>query len=129
MKCGEMFPNRYLRGQDMAGPLLIVVNKVVTERVRSGAGRPEETKYVLRFELAKVDRQPAQLSVTSHPPEGYGLVLRKTLAEEIFHATGTTDTDEWAGHKIVIYSAKERAAGRDVITIHARGAEDAGAGD
>lgn len=120
MKLGELFPNRYLRGQDMTAPLLIVIRGTVIEKVRAGAGKPEESKHVLRFDLAKSDKNPAQLPYTQRPPEGYGLVLRKTLAAEIFDATRTTDTSEWVGAKVVIYPHTENVMKRDVITIHAR---------
>jgi hypothetical protein len=120
MQLGEMFPNRFLRGQDMTTPLLIVIRSVTTEKVRAGQGKPEEVKYILRFELAKVERQITSLPTTSRPPEGYGLVLRKTLAAEIFAATRTTDTNDWTACKVVIEPHTERAAGRDVIAIHAR---------
>ena len=120
MKLGEMYPSRFLRGQDMVGGLLIVIRGVTQEKVRAGAGRPEEAKYILRFELAKNDQQPAILPTTSHPPEGYGLVLRKILANEIFEATKTSDTSDWPACKVVILPRVEKAAGREMTVIHAR---------
>ncbi len=121
MHINEMFPARFLRGQDMTGPLLIVIRGVSTEKVRAGAGKPEETKYVLRFELAKgAAGNPAALKTTQHPPDGYGLLLRKTLANDIAEAVGTDDIEKWIAAKVVIYTATVAAAGREVITTHIR---------
>ena len=118
MNVNELFPARYLRGQDMAGPILVVITGLGMEKMRAGPGKPEESKYVLRFELAKGVTQT--LKTTSHTPDGYKLPMRKTLAIDIATALKEPDTDKWIGAKVVIYPATESAAGRDVITTHAR---------
>lgn len=120
MKLSEMFPNRFLRGQDMTNPLLIVIRGVELVKVRAGAGKPEEAKWVLRFDLAKSDKNPKELPGTQRPPEGYGLVLRKTLANEISLALSTDDSDKWIAGKVVIFPLTENVMKRDVIAIHAR---------
>lgn len=119
MKVGEMFPNRFLRGQDFTQPLLIQIRGVVQETMRSGKGRPEETKFVLRFELVKGNKFD-KLITTQHPPDGYGLILRKTLVVEIAQACGEPDTKDWSEKLIVIYPVREKDAGREVTVIHAR---------
>ena len=118
MNVNELFPARYLRGQDMAGPILVVITGLGIEKMRAGPGKPEESKQVLRFELAKGVAQT--LKTTLHTSDGYKLPMRKTLALDIAAALNEQDTDKWIGAKVVIYPATESAAGRDVITTHAR---------
>ena len=117
MNLDEMFPAKYLRGQDLAGPILSIVTSIGKEKMRAGPGKPEELKWVIRFELAK---GLPPLRITQHPPEGYGLPMRKTLAEDIGAALKERDAEKWIGQKVVIFAAKEEAAGREVITTHAR---------
>lgn len=117
MNLDEMYPAKYLRGQDMTAPILIVITSIGKEKMRAGPGKPEEVKWVLRFELAK-GQQP--LRTTQHPPEGYGLPMRKTLALDIGTVLKERDAEKWIGQKVVIFAAKEEAAGRELITTHAR---------
>ena len=118
MNVDAMFPARYLRGQDLAGPILIVITAITREKMRAGPGKPEEEKYVLRFELVK--GQTIKLDATQHPPEGYGLILRKVLAHQIVAALMLKDADKWIGQRIVIFPGPSKAAGEDVITTYAR---------
>lgn len=121
MKVNDMFPSRVLRGQDLPEKgLLIQINSVHAEKMRAGAGKPEELKYVLYFDNISTGKPTRVRGVQYVPDHGQGMVLRKSLAEQINEATGTDDTEAWPGKRVVIYGCKTRAQGKEVISICAR---------
>ena len=112
-------------GTDNIGRFQILAG---SDLMRAGAGKPEETKYVLYFEDVSTGKAARVRGVQYVPDHGQGLVLRKALAYQINEATGTDDTDHWAGKRVVIYGCKTKAQGKEVVSICARApkAESAG---
>lgn len=108
MRVGEMFPKRYAAGEDLQGrALTLTIQTVRKERMRPGSGQPEIEKYVVYF----VDARK-------------GVVLSRTLAQQIAAAVGSDDTDDWPGKKITIFPEPMSVAGRNVVAIRARPADD-----
>lgn len=120
MQLQDMFPGRYLRGQDMSRPMLIEMRSVEKAQLRPGPNKPEETAYVLHFEDVSHGAPARVRGLVYTPGKGYSLVLRRRLAAEIMAATDTSDTDEWNGKRVVIYPEQMIVANRTVTAIRAR---------
>lgn len=127
MKMTDMFPSKYLTGTGLttiasAGQILVELVTVAKEKMRAGAGMPEEVEAVVYFEV--IDPQTSKprkvAGLEYHNGRGYGRVLNKTLAEQIFSATKTTDTDDWKGKRVVFYAADTKAGGEVTKTVCAR---------
>ncbi len=103
MKVSDMFPNKWLTGEDLQGKAVPVEIDVVTREKMRLPGKPEEEAYVLHFK-----------------GKDKGLRLGKQLCESIVLATGCEDTDDWRGKKIVIFPVPMTVAGRAVTAIRAR---------
>jgi hypothetical protein len=120
MKVSEMFPARFMRGQDLSAPILVQLTAIEREEVHPRPGVSEQ-KYVLRFErIDPRSAKPAPMPNVARAHNGYGVILRKSLAQQIAAALGTDETDEWVGKRIVLESSQTRAAGHDVLTVAAR---------
>jgi hypothetical protein len=129
MKVSEMFPARFMRGQDLPAPILAQITAIDHEEVHPRPGVTEQ-KFVLRFE--RIDPRtgkPAPMPNVARTREGYGVILRKALAQQIAAALGSDETDVWVGKRVVMESAQTRAAGRDVLTIAARAPKAKPAGE
>jgi hypothetical protein len=122
MQLTDMYPSKFLRGQDMTKPLLIELKSVEKTELRAGPGKPAEQGYVLHFENVHAATGKYQLvrGIAYTVGKGHVLVLRRALADQIMAATATTDTDEWPGKRVVIYPEAMNVAGRAVIAIRAR---------
>lgn len=109
MKVKEMFPRKYATGQDLNGKAAtLTIARLSAEKMRPGPGAPEESKWVLYFENAKK-----------------GVILNRTLANQIAEALGSDDTDEWPGLPITLYPEAMNVAGKARIAIRARAPEPA----
>lgn len=127
MKMTDMFPSKFLTGTGLTamastGQILVELGKVAREKMRAGANMPEETESVVYFEIIdpKSDKPRKVAGLEYHNGAGYGRVLNKTLAEQIFSATRTQDTDEWKGKRVVFYASDTKAGGELTKTVCAR---------
>ena len=127
MKMTDMFPSKFLTGNGLlsiaqSGQILVELVTVAKEKMRAGAGMPEEVEAVVYFKIIdpKTDQPRQVVGLEFHNGRGYGRVLNKTLAEQIFSATKTTDTDEWKGKRVVFYAADTKAGGEVTKTVCAR---------
>ena len=120
MKLAQMFPAKFVRGQDLSAPILAIITAITREETHPRPGVTEE-KYVIHFE--RVDPKTGEyieLPANLRTAQGYGAILRHTLAEQIADALKSDDTDQWTGQRIVFMPIHTRAAGKDVLTISAR---------
>lgn len=120
MQVKDMFPAKYLRGQDMTKPMLIEMHVVMQQKLRPGPDKPEETAYVLYFDDVSTGKPAPVRGLVKHENGKHALVLRRQLADEIMSASGTQDTDEWSGKRVVIYPEQRTVARRNVVSIRAR---------
>lgn len=120
MQVKDMFPAKYLRGQDMPKPMLIEMHSVLQQELRPGPDKPAEIAYVLFFDDVSTGKPAPVRGLAKHANGKHALVLRRQLAEEIMAATGTTDTDEWGNKRVVIYPEQRTVARRNVVSIRAR---------
>jgi len=105
MKVDEMFPRKYANGGDLNGKAVVVVlDKVQSEQMRT-TGTAPELKYVLYVQGTKK-----------------GIVLCRTLAQQIAAATGEPDADKWAGKRVTLYPEPMTVAGVPRIAVRARAA-------
>ncbi len=104
MKITDMFPRKYVTGEDLQGkPVTLVISRLGTEEMRPGPGAQPQTKFVVYFEQAKK-----------------GVILSRTLATQIAEIAGSDDTDNWIGKKVTLYPQPMTVAGRQVVAIRAR---------
>lgn len=104
MKLSEMFPRKYATGEDLAGrPATLVISKITCEKMRPDPRAPEVEKYVLYFEKAT-----------------RGIILNRTIAEEIAAIVGSDDTNNWPGCKVTLYPLPLVVAGKQRVAIRAK---------
>lgn len=97
MNINDAFPSKYLKASDLRGSTPIVtIDHVTVEEV--GKAR---------------DRKPIAYFVGKEK----GLVLNKTNATKIGQITGSSETDEWAGAKVMLYTTETEFQGESVETI------------
>jgi hypothetical protein len=110
MKLNDIFPSKYLSGADLAGRQVVVtIATVKAEQMKDPQTHDLVTKYVLYFLESK---------------SGKGLILNKTLGNQIAKALGADDTDAWHGKKITLYPESMNVAGVARVAIRARAAEN-----
>ena len=111
MKLSEMFPSRFVKGDELNGKsVTVTIARVAAETVRPSPGSPEETKFALYFTESK---------------SGRGVILSKVLATQIARALGSDDTDDWPGRRITLYPESVTVAGVPRVAIRARAASPA----
>jgi len=104
MKLNEMFPKKYATGEDLAGKeATLIISCVVAETMRPDPRAQEVTKFVLYFEKAQ-----------------RGIILNRTIAEQIAQAVGSDDSDLWTGKKITLYPVPMVVAGKHRIAIRVK---------
>jgi len=98
----DAFPSAYLKASDLKGAQPIVtIDRVEYELV----GAQKERKPVLYFQ---------------HKEKG--MVLNKTNANKIIQMTGSPVTEEWKGHRIMLYTAQVDFQGDTVEAIRVKAA-------
>ena len=98
----KMFDSEYLANWDLDGDVTVEISKVVAGEVGGEQGRDKEHKPILYFKGAKK-----------------GMVLNKTNGKAIAGMYGT-DTDEWIGQSITLFSTTCDAFGDTVDCIRVR---------
>src|SRR5262249_27136398 len=90
MLISEMYPHKYFKAEDFKNGrrLTLTVAEVVQDIVNGEDGESEE-KWVLRFE-----------------EEGPALVLNITNARTLEELSGSSDSDDWQGLRITLFSTK-----------------------
>lgn len=84
-RINEMLPSKYLKKEDCEPALLLTIRDVVREQV--GMGDDLEDKWICYFEEKEK-----------------GVVLNSTNMRLIEMVTGSDDSDDWIGKKIVLYN-------------------------
>lgn len=120
MQVKDMFPSRYLRGQDMSKPILVELRSVEKTELRAGPDKPAEPAYLLFFENVSTGKPEPIRGLVHDPRKGHALVLRRELAEQIMYHTATNDTAEWRGKRVVLYPDPRTVARRNIVSICAR---------
>jgi len=103
MKIDKMFPRKYATGSDLEGPVTLSIARVQPEKMRPTPQSPEVQKWVIYFNGAQK-----------------GVVLSRTLAEQISLAVGSDDTDHWIGREVTLYPQSVMVAGKERIAIRAK---------
>jgi hypothetical protein len=104
MKISKMFPKRYATGEDLQGKTItLTIAKIAIEKMHPQPNAPEAEKWVIYFMETKK-----------------GIILSRTLANQIAEVLGSDETDEWLGKRIMIYPQPMTVAGRKVTAIRTR---------
>jgi hypothetical protein len=98
----DLFPSRYLSGEDLKGQDYTLTMRRVVEEEMQVAKNEKGVKAVLYFQEAKK-----------------GMVLNKTNALVIAQLYGNV-IEEWTGKRITIHPKRERAFGNDWVVIRIR---------
>lgn len=108
MKINQMFPSKYMSGDDLGGkPWSFKITSVRLEEMHNKQTNSKTKKPVVYFTGPKK-----------------GLILNRTIAEQIAQATGQDDTDNWPGEVVTIYPTTVNAFGADHIVIRVRAASN-----
>lgn len=108
MKVNQLFPSKYMSGDDLGGKAWsFKITAVRLEEMHNRQTNSKIKKPVVYFAGPKK-----------------GLILNRTVAEQIAAATGQDDTDNWPGHSITIYPTTIHAFGADHNVIRVRPAHD-----
>jgi phage-related baseplate assembly protein len=104
MKLSKMYPRKYATGEDLHGnAVTVTVKNITVEKMSPRPGQPPQDNFVIYFqETIK------------------GVILSRTLAEQIASALQSDDTDDWTGKKITLYPEPLTVAGTPRIAIRAR---------
>jgi len=88
MKIGSAFPSSYLKQSDVGDKkVLVTIDRVEIEQI--GQGNDQEQKPVLYFK--------------GHDK---GMVLNLGNAQAVTEIVGDDETDNWPGHRVVLYVDK-----------------------
>lgn len=99
MNVNDAFPSKTLKASDLNGNnVSVVISHVEMEKV--GSGTSAETKPVVYFQGKQK-----------------GLVLNKTNSKRITEIVGSSETDDWEGHSIVLYPTETEFQGETVDCI------------
>lgn len=101
MKLSQVFPSRYLKGDDVEGETIVVIKELVFDKMKDDEGREEE-KPVLLFKGVEK-----------------GLVLNKTNATRIADQHGD-ETDLWTGKRITLTTESVTAFGKTQWAIRVK---------
>ena len=104
MKLDEMFPSRYVKGQNLQGRAVnVTIARIQFENMRPNPQSPELQKFVLYTAEGKK-----------------GVVLSKTLASQIAEILKSDESDDWIGKKVTLFPVPMVVAGVRRIAIRAR---------
>lgn len=104
MKLSDMFPRKYASGADLNGHTpTLTISHIEKEPMSAQPGKAPELKFVIYFEKTTK-----------------GIVLSRTLAEQIAAVVGFAETDLWIGKKVTLYAQPMKVAGKDRIAIRAK---------
>lgn len=101
MKLSQVFPSRYLKGDDVEGETIVVIKELVFDKMKDEDGKEEE-KPVLLFKGVEK-----------------GLVLNKTNATRIAEQHGD-ETDNWTGKRITLTTESVTAFGKTQWAIRVK---------
>ena len=104
MKVTDMFPSRYVKGEDLKGKdVTVTIARIQSEKMRPNPQSPEMEKFVLYTAEGKK-----------------GIVLSKTLATQVARSVGSYETDDWLGRKVTLYPEPMVVAGVQRVAMRAR---------
>lgn len=108
MKISDLFPSKYMKGDDLGGKAWsFKIKEVRMEEMHDKQANKKAKKPVVYF----------------HGPRK-GLILNRTIAEQIAKATGQDDTDNWPGHLVTIHPVTITAFGETHLVIRVKAAEN-----
>lgn len=104
MKLNNMFPRKYANGADLNGQsVTVTVHSMTIEKLSPHAGQPPMDRFILHFSETQK-----------------GVILSRTLAEQIASILHSDDTDQWIGKKITLFPQPLTVAGKSRIAIRAK---------
>jgi len=104
MNVNEMFPSRYIAGSDLNGKVwTLAIRDVRAEPMFDARAKKRVDKYVIYFERAHK-----------------GVILNRTMAEQIAAALGSDEVTTWTGQKISLYTETVTAFGEQHVVVRFR---------
>ena len=98
MQTSQLFHSKFFKAEDVVKPLTVTIRSVEQELI----GPEKQLKGVLYVNESDL-----------------GLVLNKTNSDTISESLGD-ETQDWLGHKIVLYRASAQFNGKKVLCIRVR---------
>ncbi len=110
MNIASLKNSNFLKKEDCEPPVLVTMREVTQENVAK-EGAPQEMKWALHFD--EVDKP---------------MILNSTNGQIIAKITGSEETEDWTGHKVVLYHDPNVSFGGKLIGgIRARAPKKNGA--
>jgi len=104
MKLSDVFPKKYLQGQDLQGKAYkLTIAGVTLEEMRPSPKARPEKKPVLHFK--ETDK---------------GLIFGRQVGYDIAQIVGSEDCDDWTGHKITVFPVPMTVAGKARVAVRVR---------
>jgi hypothetical protein len=117
----EMYPSKYLRGQDFDNyKMLAQIVKVEQQELTARRGAKAERQWVMWVRDVTPEKHRRKFTTVSFTKDGFQVILRKTLAEEIAELTGLPNSDNWPKQYVVLFAIDEKAGGKQVRSVWAR---------
>jgi hypothetical protein len=102
MKIDDMFPRKYASGEDLGGKAVrLSIQRVDKEEVYNHGEK--DHRFVIYFDGAQ-----------------RGVLLSRTLAQQIAEAVGQQDTNHWVGQVVELYPVPMTVGGVPRVAIRAR---------
>jgi hypothetical protein len=90
MKVSELSQSNYLKKEDVTPPVLVTISKVVQEKIKDIRTGKENERWVMYFEELEK-----------------GLILNVTQGQQLQGITGSDDSDDWIGGRVVLWNNPE----------------------
>ena len=104
MKLNNMFPRKYAIGADLNGQsVTVTVKSLSIDKLSPHPGQPPMDRFILFFDETQK-----------------GVILSRTLAEQIASILHSDDTEKWIGKKIMLYPQPLTVAGKSRVAIRAK---------
>lgn len=104
MRVDQAFPSKYLKGEQLSGPVDVTIQTVRQEK----AYLPGE------------GQKPVWVLYVVHGSKG--VILNKGLANGIAQVLSEPEMDNWPGKRVQLYPEQMTVGGRQIVTIRARAA-------
>jgi hypothetical protein len=104
MRKDDLWPSKFLKASDFPEPRTLKIKRARVETLKNKSG--EDEKLIVYFE-----------------GETRGLALNRVNFDSIVDITGEDDSDNWAGHFVVLYATTTQMNGEEVPCVRVRAPE------
>lgn len=104
----SFFPSKWIKGVHLEGDTPMTIKGVYEETFKGRDGKPDERKLVVEFTKPVFKNGPSRL------------IPNRTNVNAIAKATGSRETDDWAGKLVSLYPLDTFAFGEERCVVRVR---------